>query len=435
MLDAVLTGAKGAEPLVELPHAAAAAQRAAVPRAGRARGSPRRVAAALLPTAHPFLYTVSVTATEGVALEAVEAGGAGRDRSACAREGITAAELEQGEEPAARAARVRERQRDQHRAPARVLRDDRLGRPVPVAAATASRPVTREEVARRGRAVPAAGEPHDRLVRAAARRPTARRGGERARRRRRGRMSTDCAGWRRRGSGWRTALVIAKRVAGDAGGHDLGRRAAGSVDDPPALPGLAHFLVAGHRPRHRGADRPTRLPRLLDGRGVSLSVAATRHALHRRRAPASRRTSTAMLGARRRRPAAARPFPRPRSRRGAAEIVTAHPAGRGQPGDGGRRGGCWRCSTRTATRTAGRVKGTVETRRAHRPRERSRPAPRRGSRRRRSCVVVRGRRRSRARGRRDASGCSATGAGAGRARRGSSAARAGRRAGARPSSR
>ena len=35
-------------------------------------GSPRRSSARLLPTEHPFLYTISITATDGVPLEVVE---------------------------------------------------------------------------------------------------------------------------------------------------------------------------------------------------------------------------------------------------------------------------------------------------------------------------------------------------------------------------
>ena len=58
---------EGREPVVQLPRAAAAAQRAAVSRAGRARARVGRLGA-LLPTEQPFLYTVSATATDGTPL-------------------------------------------------------------------------------------------------------------------------------------------------------------------------------------------------------------------------------------------------------------------------------------------------------------------------------------------------------------------------------
>ena len=92
VLDAVLTGAKGLNLWSSFRAAAAAAQRAPVSRAGRDAASRRRCPAALLPTEQPFLYTVSVTATEGTPL------GGGRaalleELDGVRRDGITDAEL------------------------------------------------------------------------------------------------------------------------------------------------------------------------------------------------------------------------------------------------------------------------------------------------------------------------------------------------------
>ena len=54
--------------------------------------------------------------------------------------------------------------------------------------------------------------------------------------------------------------------------------AAGSSSDPSTLPGLAHFVS---RTIDRGSDRHSadQIAEELDGRGVSLSVAVSRHAL------------------------------------------------------------------------------------------------------------------------------------------------------------
>ena len=128
--DAVLTGAKGLNLWSSFrtppPQRSARLYRALVE--GRLASA---VSGGLVPTADPYLYTVSITAREGAEPEAVErAAVAEIDRLvAGGRDGGGTGE---GEEPAAGAARVRERQRDEHRPPARVLRDDRVGRPVPV---------------------------------------------------------------------------------------------------------------------------------------------------------------------------------------------------------------------------------------------------------------------------------------------------------------
>ena len=83
LLDAVLTGAKGVNLWSSFRVAAAAAERASLSRAGRARASPRRSSGAMLPTEQPFLYTVSATATDGVPLA--------RSRPRCSRNSIASA--------------------------------------------------------------------------------------------------------------------------------------------------------------------------------------------------------------------------------------------------------------------------------------------------------------------------------------------------------
>ena len=128
VLDAVLTGAKGlnlwSSFRVPPPQRSARLYRALVE-----RGLASRVSGALLPTEHPFLYTVSATATDGTSLAAVEAALLeALDRVAQRRHHRRGAD--QGEGAAARAARLRQRQRHEHRAPARILRDDRQRRRV-----------------------------------------------------------------------------------------------------------------------------------------------------------------------------------------------------------------------------------------------------------------------------------------------------------------
>jgi zinc protease len=72
VLDAVLTGAKGLN-LWSSFRGALPQRRSALYRALVERGLASSVSGALLPTIDPYLYTLSFTATEGVALEALEA--------------------------------------------------------------------------------------------------------------------------------------------------------------------------------------------------------------------------------------------------------------------------------------------------------------------------------------------------------------------------
>jgi zinc protease len=91
LLDAVLTGAKGVNLWSSFrnpPQRSARLYRALVDR--RLASS---VFGALLPTEDPFLYTVSISATDGVPLEVVEEA-ALRELDLVRREGITPAELE-----------------------------------------------------------------------------------------------------------------------------------------------------------------------------------------------------------------------------------------------------------------------------------------------------------------------------------------------------
>ena len=91
LLDAMLTGAKGLNlwSSFRLPPAQ---RRARLYRALVDRGLASSVGGALLPTAHPFLYTVSVTATEGTPLAAVEAALLD-DMDRVRLNGVTSAEL------------------------------------------------------------------------------------------------------------------------------------------------------------------------------------------------------------------------------------------------------------------------------------------------------------------------------------------------------
>jgi zinc protease len=91
-LDAVLTGAKGLNLWASFrtppPQRAARLYRALVD-----RGLASSVVGAILPTQHPFLYTVSLTATEGTPLAALEEA-ALRELDRVRTAGITAAELD-----------------------------------------------------------------------------------------------------------------------------------------------------------------------------------------------------------------------------------------------------------------------------------------------------------------------------------------------------
>jgi zinc protease len=92
LLDAVLTGAKGVNLWssfrVPPPQRSARLYRALVE-----RGIASSIAGAMLPTEHPFLYTVSATATDGTSLASVEAVLLEELDRVC-RDGITPAELE-----------------------------------------------------------------------------------------------------------------------------------------------------------------------------------------------------------------------------------------------------------------------------------------------------------------------------------------------------
>jgi len=91
VLDAVLTGAKGlnlwSSFRVPPPQRSARLYRGLVE-----RGLASAVSGSLLPTEQPFLYTVSVTATEGTALASVESVLL-EELDRVRREGITVAEL------------------------------------------------------------------------------------------------------------------------------------------------------------------------------------------------------------------------------------------------------------------------------------------------------------------------------------------------------
>jgi len=91
VLDAVLTGAKGLN-LWSSFRVPPPQRRSRLYRALVEKGLASSVSGALLPTEQPFLYTVSATATEGVALAAVEAALL-EALDVVAREGITGEEL------------------------------------------------------------------------------------------------------------------------------------------------------------------------------------------------------------------------------------------------------------------------------------------------------------------------------------------------------
>jgi zinc protease len=92
LLDAVLTGAKGLN-LWSSFRVAPPQRRTRVYRALVERGLASSVSGALLPTAQPFLYTVSATATDGTALSALE-GALVEELERVRREPVTPAELE-----------------------------------------------------------------------------------------------------------------------------------------------------------------------------------------------------------------------------------------------------------------------------------------------------------------------------------------------------
>ena len=92
LLDAVLTGAKGLN-LWSSFRIPPPQRRARVYRALVEPGLASCVSGALLPTAEPFLYTVSATATDGVALSSIEEALAG-ELERVRRDAVTPAELE-----------------------------------------------------------------------------------------------------------------------------------------------------------------------------------------------------------------------------------------------------------------------------------------------------------------------------------------------------
>jgi zinc protease len=91
VLDAGLTGAKGLN-LWSSFRTGPPQRKARLYQALVERGLASSVAGALLPTAHPFLYTVSVTAADGIAPEVVEHA-AVEELDRVRREGLTAAEV------------------------------------------------------------------------------------------------------------------------------------------------------------------------------------------------------------------------------------------------------------------------------------------------------------------------------------------------------
>ena len=103
VLDAVLTGAKGDEHLVQLPRHAAAAPGPALYRPGRAWPRVVRIRCAAARRPQPFLYTLSLTAMEGVAAADARDSATLRRRSSALREhGVTEEEVDAREAPAPR---------------------------------------------------------------------------------------------------------------------------------------------------------------------------------------------------------------------------------------------------------------------------------------------------------------------------------------------
>ena len=121
VLDAVLTGAKGVN-LWSSFRGAPPQRKARLYTALVERGLASQVAGALLPTAQPFLYTLSFTAIEGVAARAVE-DAAFAEIERVRTDGVNLAEIARAQAAASRAAGLRKRQRHEHRPPAWVFRD------------------------------------------------------------------------------------------------------------------------------------------------------------------------------------------------------------------------------------------------------------------------------------------------------------------------
>ncbi len=116
-----------------------------------------------IPTQHPFLYTLSLTATEGVGLKAVE-DAALAELERVRHHGVTAAGSREGQAAVAGATGVRERQHHEHCAPARLLRDDR-GLAFLPAIAERLEAVTVDQVSARCRGDADARQSDNRLVR------------------------------------------------------------------------------------------------------------------------------------------------------------------------------------------------------------------------------------------------------------------------------
>ena len=93
VLDAALTGAKGVNLWASFPRRSSPQRKARLYTALVERGLASSVSGALLPTAQPFLYTLSLTAMEGVALGVARGGAARGGRARCGRTGVTEAEV------------------------------------------------------------------------------------------------------------------------------------------------------------------------------------------------------------------------------------------------------------------------------------------------------------------------------------------------------
>ena len=74
---------QGREPLVQLSGTRRRSARRGSTRPWSSAGSPRRVSGALLPTAQPFLYTLSLTAIDGVGLAVARSGPSRGGRTRC----------------------------------------------------------------------------------------------------------------------------------------------------------------------------------------------------------------------------------------------------------------------------------------------------------------------------------------------------------------
>ena len=270
VLDAVLTGAKGVNLWASFrtppPQRSARLYRALVD-----TGLASSVAGGLVPTAEPFLYTLSLTATDGDAARAARGRRARRARARAVRWNPSGRARE-GRSPTARAARLRERQHHEHRAPARILRDrgelalDRI-------APGQNRGCDTRSGGRGGIRTAQVEQPDRGLVRAAPHwlyRNGPRRGCRRL---------TMTIAMHRGLAPVRAvldngAVVIAKQSQTTPAVTIQAAFAAGTIFDPPDQPGLAHFVS-------RTIDRGTAtrsadvIADALDRRGVSLATAST----------------------------------------------------------------------------------------------------------------------------------------------------------------